>query len=533
MAYDNITPTDAFIDSRTLERMPRRLKSINLESPATSIVQADVTIAGGYNTDFEILEAESNDGGRRVTDVTINFEGGAGLGRTDGCEQDLYIKRINSVAAASHGNFVLDAKDCYRLIRPVASMTYEPRQATLTPNTLKLDNDCRPCCDCEDFMAVYEAIRRLRERYYEIGVRATTARDQHRENISRWNEQGALRASNPLRLTVLPLSCCQIGITGAYCNSSGDVLEQLELRFRISGDGTGTPVCGQAFRAGSFQHVGTETAGRASSTARERYEMSGEWPQFSAFFDIIPKGGMALVTFMLDMQGCANGDALDISLGAYDGVTGTQMQYDESWPDAETFRDVPQLDIRAALFSGDLCDESATCENAVEEEASSSGSESSSSSAATNEECCTDVPTSFSVKISGIPWKTCGNDSCSNFNGTFTCPTGGDADPPVDGVCNWQYQYDPDRGLCDNDNACIGVQLDGRVQGKLDVFVFILEECANGQQRYATFKKSFTGLPTEVDCASLLSSYTTIPYSSTTGTLNCAVDQATVRVRAN
>lgn len=532
-----IQPENAVLDIRTCEVMPRRVRSIAIDAPSDPVVTAgNLKLIGGYSTELVASTPDAIDGGKLISDITINMEPGAGLGRFDGCDEDnIFIRRIKGLSGDAQGNFILGTQDCYRVERPTVVVSEDPRQVTIRAAGLEdiearaallISNNCGPCCSCADYSAVWEAIRKLRELYNSLGQRATAVRDLHRQNIQRWKAAGKTRNANPLRLSIVPLTCCTLGVTGGYCNSSGDFLSELELRFTISGaTPAGETICGQTFRAGNYQRNSPAYAGHIPTGSREPYELGGSYPTYTARFTGVSKGGLALITFQLGFAGCTSADQVMVRMEAVNPTTGEAILYDATWPKGEEYLPVEAADVHSPLQPGNPCDES-SCEG----ESSSSGtpgSGSSSSSSSSSTDCETLAPTDFTVTIGSVPGQTCLGANCDGFSGEFTVPPGGDSG--VENICDWQLTLTPDEPICGTSGGgpCIGVQLDARVSGKLTVYVYLMQACGT---QYAMFKRTFNDY--DGDPTSLLQDMV-IPYASNVGSMVCDLSSALVRITAN
>src|SRR5690606_20449039 len=128
------------------------------------------------------------------------------------------------------------------------------RQVAITPHTLMTDSDCGVCADCDDFIRVYEAIRRVFDRYRGLGLRAEAVRDQYKLNKERWEANRACRAGSQLRIAMQPLSPCLIAVGIGVCNQTDENLTNfgLDLEFTSSHD-EGCVICESVFRRGNVK----------------------------------------------------------------------------------------------------------------------------------------------------------------------------------------------------------------------------------------------------------------------------------------
>lgn len=354
--YDlDLIPQQAELDSRTLELMPRRVRSLRLAGHE-KFSQGVVRLRNGYSTTLELPTTTATPGGRANTTVLVGAQGGSGLGRYPGCSDIKQITHIDGVGPDAHGNFLLAAAECLRV---------EQR-----PHQVVLYDNCTPCYECEDFGNVYEILRSLWDKMVQVGHAAEAARDQYMANRTRWLEAGRERQSLPLRLAISSASGCRTSVTGAFCNTGNEILSNLVLKFHFVYSNplypelaaatplTGTPICGTGTRVGNFRQDATHLAGRFSSNAAELYQMQGSWPTYTAQFDAVRGSKMAMVNFLMVIPGCDGSQPVEMVLEAVDGNTGNPVTYRPDWPTNVAARlPVKPLRVQSTLFFKDPCSE--------------------------------------------------------------------------------------------------------------------------------------------------------------------------------
>jgi hypothetical protein len=333
-------PQNAQLVSRVLDRLPPRVTSLALvndladASLDTAIVGGtNVLLQNGYNSKLEKLDTVENslnaDGSLLTRIIRLSMEAGTGLGRY-ACEPDLLVKRINGVNASERGNIVVDAGNCYRCERPITNINEETREADVVKSTLHISNDCGPCCSCEDFMAVYEAIRQSSNRYRTLGMRAEAVRDQLRANIARWQKAGDCRKQANVQAVAEAFAGCKVAFGVGICNNSDSPLRDVTLKvsFEYGPDSsgvtatssvTGCIICNSTTRLGNILLGGTK---RPGSTA---YNLEGSWPEFTIHFDCINPGTLGSVNWVMQFAGCSNSDVIEFVVSGGTKIIKTQV----------------------------------------------------------------------------------------------------------------------------------------------------------------------------------------------------------------
>ena len=338
-----IEPTAGVLDARAIYQIPKRVTSIRVGfitlKPNADGDLGNIILQNGFNTVLTASDSVVTDGSRRTTDITINADPNSGKGRFGpGCSEVITtgIRRINTIGGDNRGNFLLDATGCYRVERPVISVLQEdPRQVRIRDHTLQIFNDCGPCCDCDDFIAVWEAIRRLRDRYADLIARVQAARDTYHANRDRWNESKDCREADQLRLILQSACPGELGVAAGFCNNSEDCIEGLVIHISFDfTDGTGdcndaadsgpltavsTPTLGQLLCSSVFRQGNVEaTASPPKRISNEFYVLGGAYPHFYAIWDKVDPGTMASVTFRLQFINTTTADSVEAVADAFE-----------------------------------------------------------------------------------------------------------------------------------------------------------------------------------------------------------------------
>jgi hypothetical protein len=317
-AFDTYIATDndeGNLDDRTIVKVPKRLRSLRLGAQRFT---GNMVITDGYNISLEVAPPSRVDGGRLVTQITINGKPGGGLGSRPGCEETLVlVRRINNVSPTDLGYFNVELDACYR--RHVAAAFHSGALAWgaygLTPIEARAGfvvfDDCKPCCPCPDFVNTYTALRRVHGLWGDTAHEAEVVRDSHKDNIERWNNQRTCRIDNPLRVTLTPQGNCTVAVGAVLCNTSTVCLAPVEIRFSfetsdvagsLSGHGG---VCAGALLAGS------------GIDGNEAVTLGGKWPDFVATFDYAGAQEPSSVSFRVCLPDCTNGLTLTLTASAH------------------------------------------------------------------------------------------------------------------------------------------------------------------------------------------------------------------------
>ena len=192
-----IEPADGTLDPLCSQIVPTSVDGIQV---GLTRLTGDVILRNGTNTTI-------TDGGlvqeglRRIQRVVFAAAPGSGLGRNTRCDaEDVVIRRINGVGGDSRGDFSLVTSACY-YFRRLGEFDGTTHHMTPTPAALTLGNDCKPCCECDDYVNTYAGLVRIHERFKGLAQQLAATRDQYHENRARWNQQKQCRENNPLTVT--------------------------------------------------------------------------------------------------------------------------------------------------------------------------------------------------------------------------------------------------------------------------------------------------------------------------------------------
>lgn len=199
----------------------------------------------------------------------------------------------------------------------VAKIINTIREVEVVDYTLAISNDCGPCCDCQDFINVYEAIRVLNDVFIELGFRAEIVRDQYRMNKSRWETGVACRAdSSHLAVAMQPVANNRVAVSAALCNHSGQAMNNVKLGLTFQGSAGNLTAASTS--AGTIVPGTTLLEGTGLTPQQALlYNLQGTWPEFSAHLSCVKPGKRGQVSFVMEFSGADAQDLVDVVVSAH------------------------------------------------------------------------------------------------------------------------------------------------------------------------------------------------------------------------
>lgn len=268
------TLSNAVLDERASELWPDEVLTFIVNGYP---IKGEVEFVGGYNFETKLNSINRSSGKPHVNKVYVSAEPGSGLGREEGCvgTTDYPIRSINGVKPKTDGSFIMSATNCLFFVKPgqVVPQNGNNHINYQFTNGLLLKNSCLPCCSCDDFVNTYQGIRRLYDNYTALGTRATTVRNQHASNVSRWGDQKSCRESDPVKINIMPFKVSDIyGFkTGVgVCNVEPGCRGELTLDLNFE---TPDALLGFLNRDTLFAYAG-------SGYNPEQYQVLGKWPNY-------------------------------------------------------------------------------------------------------------------------------------------------------------------------------------------------------------------------------------------------------------
>jgi hypothetical protein len=265
----DLSPVDGTLDARVGVPMPRRVRRFHemVENHATA---GSVVFANGHN--IEIAVGHTTVGLRSVTQLTFSATPGSGLGRFPGCvDPELVLRSFNGVRGDDRGDFRLDASGCYFVRQPVAG---SGAGADVVPATLRVGNDCGPCCECDDYVRVQRGALGVWGRISAVGVGAEATRDEFASVVAAWQAEKACVDAKVVEVTLAPFGGIYVEVVVSVCNHSAQCLVDVSVTLSVETD------------AGAVTLVGEATTITDVRGNQRLYAPGGDGP-WTAFFDAI------------------------------------------------------------------------------------------------------------------------------------------------------------------------------------------------------------------------------------------------------
>jgi hypothetical protein len=129
-----------------------------------------------------------------------------------------------------------------------------------------------------------------RDRYKDIGVKASTVLGAHSDNIDRWVTQRQCRQGKPLKVCMTPQRCPVMDVVVQYCNMCEKCAQNAVVNLAFdAGGNTAILTCGYT----------TVSNNRISNG---QYRLNGSWPNFTAPLGNVDAGNSVSVSFRLEFE---------------------------------------------------------------------------------------------------------------------------------------------------------------------------------------------------------------------------------------
>jgi hypothetical protein len=306
-----IEPESAVIDARCADKRPKRVTSVR-----TGLVTAtnDIVLEAGFNTVLDV--AQRTEGLRNITRITVTSAPGGGLGRFEACQEpDILVRRINGVSPNAYGEFKLETDLCHYVRQPTEIVDGKVRP---TAATLKIGNDCSPCCKKEDFIATYENFRQVYNRWVGVGSNYMSTRDSLVDQIQRFTTVADCRRLDVLDLVARASGGFNVEVLASFCNMQSGCNRNVEIRFGFTinnpAEGCDEEVSFPSCSVVLSSDTGGSTLGNVAPILDDDGNPTGG---YSVFWDYLSPGRPATVRFRAIVPCTQESTSLTITATAY------------------------------------------------------------------------------------------------------------------------------------------------------------------------------------------------------------------------
>ena len=314
-----LEPAKAVLDARVIYRMPNRLRSIRVG--LEKLTGPRIMLQNGYNTTLTDGGALASTqavignlnlpqtGGRAGESIVLGAEPGSGLGNYPGCnDPNIYIQTINKVPPTPEGDFYLQTDPCYWLERPNTVISTMPRLMTIQPATLKIHNDCQPCCSCDAMIATYEGQRALAAEGVAIGANLEAIRDKYAANRAAWIQQKGCRETNPQQLKLGVACGGYLAIGYSFCNPTAECAGPLYVNIQVRVQNGETNITADTFI------VPYSTFKNDITQSFAQYSLTGSWADSIANWNKLNPYMSAQLQFLVKHCNPAPGDSATVTV---------------------------------------------------------------------------------------------------------------------------------------------------------------------------------------------------------------------------
>ncbi len=305
----SIYPESSVLDERVSLKQTDKVNRIFIDNTEHL---GDIYLVAGNNILFTAVSATAVEGKRKVNNIQISAVAGSGTGIypfcPTGCVQT-FIKTLNGVSPDIYGNMALVTKDCYWTgVSGISNgQLYQPSNQ----NTIDLNNNCSPCCECEDFVKTYKGIKNLYTKFKGLGDRSMRVRSQHYSNQDRWVAAKTCREEHSMKLFALPISGGRASMLVAYCNVSQNTIGPIRVEVNMASSTQASPE----------DNLGDIVANSVvwyppKGGSPQVIEPEGEWPNYIFRWDSIAPGRSAKIRFNVEIPDAADGDLIQVNAQA-------------------------------------------------------------------------------------------------------------------------------------------------------------------------------------------------------------------------
>lgn len=272
--------TDAIMLSTLVNPRPKHVRKIAVRQPGEDCCTFDALPAfaegfirfdAGPNMELNrvaqsvpiSLGLEEDSPVRTREPIVFEVVPGKGNPVSDCPEEELVIRTIHGAGADDFGNFNLAGNDCLWLERPLDGGGFVPvhpntdYEANVVPNTLKIHDNCKPCCDCSDYGAAYQALSDMWEKAKLVAAKIAQLKAKYEELRQLWLDSSVCN-QGPLRVRVRAFARpdFMLAVSGVVVNRSQFDVAGVTMTFSVVPSGTYLTGSGQLERDNlPMQHI--------------------------------------------------------------------------------------------------------------------------------------------------------------------------------------------------------------------------------------------------------------------------------------
>jgi hypothetical protein len=272
--------TDAFLVGHAVQPVQKIVKSITAEGYT---FDGTVELICGYNVDMSLPTAIVPEvSARKSTRVGLSGNAGDGLGTYPDCDyEEPPVYTINGQGPDSQGNFVLNMVDCYRGQLPVTNPLLGPPW-TYQENAYQIFNECSPCCECEDYVYVYdELLRRVFDQAQVVSDRFYAVRDSYKEKYDEMVAAAACRETPKLEVKLVGRQGWCVVVQVIVHNNKGCESDAISIDVTMDGPAGHTVPDSQRLDTDDIDH--------------KPFTLQGSWPSYTIDFTDGVRGARSMV----------------------------------------------------------------------------------------------------------------------------------------------------------------------------------------------------------------------------------------------
>ena len=227
-----VKPVNGILDERVGELVCRRVKTLTVDTSATTstVMTGDLLLENGYNTTTDGA-GPTTAGVVTGSTITLGAAAGSGQGTYKDCEATPTYSTLAGAAADQYGNVRLSGDGCISMV-PVVTTTVSGK--TMTGGVLQINNDCSPCCQCEDFVILGTATNRVWLQLQTTGVLINQAVADYTTGVTRWNSLLDRLTAATVAIQATAYGHQYIDVALQVCNTTDTCFTNFQLKVATS-----------------------------------------------------------------------------------------------------------------------------------------------------------------------------------------------------------------------------------------------------------------------------------------------------------